>query len=273
MSYAKKAFGASERRACRCVGIGRAVNGYQTQLRDDSTVMDALRSLLEAHPRAGFRKLFVRLRRAGHPRNHKRVRRVYCAMKLNLRRRLKRRRQIQTPQLWLQPIRPNQSWSADFMSDALSTGMSYRTFNLIDDYNREALRIEVDISLTSARVIRVLEQVVCVRGCPERLRLDNGPEFTSGLFQAWAAERGIRIDYIEPGKPTQNAFIERFNGSYRAEVLDAWVFNRLDEVRDQTQRWIDEYNLDRPHEALGNIPPIEFLHQRGHADFSTYAWP
>lgn len=136
----------------------------------------------------------------------------------------------------------------------------YRTFNLIDADNREAPRIAVEISLTSVRVIRVLEQVVSVRGCPERLRLDNGPELTRGLFQAWAAERGIRID--EPGAPTQNPCIGRFNGSYRAEALDAWVFNSLDEIRDETRRWLDAYNLNRPHEALGDIPPIERLRKR-----------
>jgi len=172
-------------------------------------------------------------------------------MKLNLRRKFKRRRLVEHPQPLLQPIRPNQSWSGDFMSDALSSGMTYRTFNLIDDYNREALRIEVDVSLTSARVIRVFEQVIEVRGCPQRLRLDNGPEFTSDAFQRWSKKRGIDIDYIEPGKPSQNGFIERFNGSFRNEVLDAWLFNTLEEVRDEAGRWVEEYNLLRPHESLG----------------------
>jgi putative transposase len=126
---------------------------------------------------------------------------------------------------------------------------------------------------TAARVVRVLEQVIALRGAPERLRLDNGPEFTGGLFHCWAAEQGIAIQHIEPGKPSQNGFIERFNGSYRTEVLDAWIFNSLDAVREETQRWVDEYNLNRPHESLGDIPPIEFLNQRGHAEFSIYPWP
>ena len=273
MVYAMDEHGASKRRACRCVGISRSVNDYEVRVRDDTPIIEALAALAEAHRRYGFRKLYLRLRRAGCVWNHKRVWRLYCAMKLNLRRKFKRRRVVEHPQPLLQPIRPNQSWSAHFMSDALSSGMTYRTFNLIDDYNREALRIEVDVSLTSARVIRVFEQVIEVRGCPQRLRLDNGPEFTSDAFQRWSKKRGIDIDYIEPGKPSQNGFIERFNGSFRNEVLDAWLFNTLEEVRDEASRWVEEYNLLRPHESLGDVPPIEFLNQRGHADVSIYTWP
>ncbi|MBO8087788.1 MAG: IS3 family transposase, partial [Marichromatium sp.] len=254
--------GVSKRRVCRLLGLSRSVLDYHARPRDDGPLIKALSALAERHPSAGFRKLYVRLRRAGHPWNHKRVWRVYCALKLNLRRRRKRLRALRPPQPLVQPIRPNLQWSADFMSDALSSGMSYRTFNLIDDFNREALRIEVDVSLTSARVIRVLEQVISVRGRPERLRLDNGPEFTSTAFQRWAAERGIALDFISPGKPTQNGFIERFNGSFRRELLDAWLFNTLEEVRQQADDWLDEYNLRRPHESLGDLSPIEFLNRR-----------
>ena len=202
------AHGASERQACRLVSLSRSVNRYEAKRRDDSEVIDALSALAERHPRFGFRKLFIRLRKAGHPWNHKRVWRVYCAMKLNRRRRFKKRYRPEAPASLLQPIRPNQAWSADFMSDALHDGRAFRTFNVIDDFNREGLRIEVDVSLTAERVIRVLEQLITIRGQPERLRVDHGPEFTSALFEAWCEASGIDLEFTQPGKPTQNAFIE-----------------------------------------------------------------
>lgn len=234
--------------------------------------MGALAELAEQHPRFGFRKLFILLRKAGNTWNHKRVRRVYCAMKLNRRRRFKKRYRAEVPASLLQPIRPNQGWSADFMSDALYDGRGFRTFNVIDDYNREGLRIEVDVSLTAERVTRVLDQLVVIRGCPERLRVDHGPEFTSAQFTAWCETNGIDLEFIQPGKPAQNAYIERFNGSYRDAVLNAWVFTNLQQVRQETEHWLAVYNTIRPHESLGDISPLEFLKARGHVDLSTYAW-
>ena len=257
----------SMRRACRVVGLSRSVQRYQAKRPDDDELMDALGALAERHPRFGFRKLFVLLRKAGHPWNHKRVWRVYCAMKLNRRRRFKKRYRPEAPACLL---RPNQAWSADFMSDALYDGRPFRTFNVIDDYNREALRVEVDVSLTAERVLRVLDQLLVVRGRPERIRVDHGPEFTSATFSAWCEDHGIALEYTQPGKPTQNSFIERFNGSYRDGVLDVWVFIDLEHVREETERWVDVYNTIRPHESLGDISPIEFLNDRGHVGVSIY---
>jgi putative transposase len=151
------------------------------------------------------------------------------------------------------------------MGDALYTGLKYRTFYVIDDYNREALHIETDLSLTSERVTRVLEQVIAVRGRPERIRLDNGPELTSATFTAWAKTQGIAIEFIKPGKPSKNGYIERFNGIYREAVLDAWMFADLNPVRQAAEQWLIEYNLERPRDSLGDATPIEFLTQRGHA--------
>ena len=245
---------------------------YQRRRVDDGVVIDALAALAERHPRFGCRKLFLLLRRAGHPWNHKRVWRVYCAMQLNRRRRFKRRYRPAAPAPLLQPIYPNQAWSLDFMGDALADGRGFRTFNVIDDYNREALRIEVDLSLTAERVIRVLEQLLVVRGVPERLRVDHGPEFTSALFTAWCAQRAITVEFTQPGKPSQNGFIERFNGSFRDGVLDYWVFTDLDHVREETERWLDDYNTIRPHESLGDVSPVEFLTHRDQAQVSTYDW-
>jgi len=260
------------RRACRCLGLSRSAYAYEPAPRDDTAVIEALSELAERHSRYGFRKLYSLLRNAGHAWNHKRVYRVYCLMKLNQRRRHKKRYKPEAPQPLVQPIRPNQSWSMDFMSDALRSGRAFRTFNVIDDYHREAIRIEIDVSLTAERVVRVLEKLVTFRGKPERIRTDHGPEFTSALFVAWCDHHGIELEYIQPGKPMQNGFVERFNGSYRREVLDAYLFDDLEEVREATRHWVCEYNTVRPHESLGDIPPIEFLTRRGHAAVSTYAW-
>ena len=233
------------------MGLSRSVNCYEPKRRDDTEIMKALTALVERHPRFGFRKLFVLIRKAAHPWNHKRVWRVYCAMKLNLRRRLKKRYRSQAPSALLQPIRPNQAWSADFMSDALEDGRAFRTFNFIDDYNREGLRIEVDISLTAERVSRALDQLVWVRGTPERIRVDHGPEFTSAAFTAWCERHGVELEFIQPGKPTQNAFIERFNRTYRNEVLDTWLYRNLYEVRELTWARVLEYNEERGHDGGG----------------------
>ena len=144
------------------------------------------------------------------------------------------------------------------MSDALWSGRRCRTFNVIDEYNREGLRIEVDTSLPAARVIRALNELVEVRGTPLSIRLDNGPEFIALALAEWAQTKSIRLNHIQPGKPTQNAYVERFNKTYRTEVLDCYVFDSLHEVRQMTQDWLRRYNHHRPHESLGRIPPVEY---------------
>jgi putative transposase len=185
--YAMTVHQASERRVCRLLGLSRSVRRYQAKRPDDGPIIDALTELVESYPRFGFRKLFVLLRKAGHPWNHKRVWRVYCEMRLNIRRRFKRRYRPEAPATLIQPIRPNQAWSADFMSDALADGRAFRTFNVIDDYNREALHIEVDVSLTAARVTRVLDQILLVRGGR------NG--------SAWTTARSSPVRPLWPGVP------------------------------------------------------------------------
>ena len=153
----------------------------------------------------------------------------------------------------------NESWSMDFMSDALQSGRKLRTFNLIDDFNREALAIEIDTSLPAQRIIRVLEQVIAWRGKPKRIRVDNGPEFISIMLAIWCQEIGIELQFIQPGKPTQNAYIERFNGSYRRDVLDAYLFQNIDQVKMLTEEFIEDYNYHRPHDALGGRSPADML--------------
>lgn len=231
---------------------------YYQSKKDDKEVITALQQLAEQHPTYGFRKLFAYIRRAGHSWNHKRVYRVYRLLKLNKKRRGKRRLPTRVKEPLQQQADINQSWSMDFMSDSLVNGRKFRTLNVIDDCNREALAIEVDTSLSAKRVIRTLEQVINWRGKPQIIRVDNGPEYTSKDFELWARERSIVIQFIQPGKPMQNGFIERFNGSYRKEILDAYVFFELNEVRRLTEEWIEEYNINRPHEALNNLTPAEW---------------
>ncbi len=152
----------------------------------------------------------------------------------------------------------NQSWSVDFMHDALVCGRRFRTFNVVDDFNREALSIEIDLNLPAQRVVRVLDRIAANRGYPAMLRLDNGPEFISLALAEWAEKHAIKLEFIQPGKPTQNAFIERFNRTYRTEILDFYLFRTLNEVREITEKWLSEYNCERPHESLNNMTPEEY---------------
>lgn len=221
-------------------------------------MITALQDLAAAHPVYGFRKLLAYLRRAGKKWNHKRVYRVYKLLKLNKKRRGKRRLPARIKQPLLQQAELNSSWSMDFMSDSLASGNKFRTLNVIDDCNREALLIEVATSIGAKRVVRSLEQLIDWRGKPTVIRVDNGPEFTSADFTSWCKKETISIQFTQPGKPMQNGFIERFNGSYRREILDAYLFFELEEVRQLTSTWMEEYNTRRPHEALGNRTPKEW---------------
>lgn len=234
---------------------------YYRSKKDDKEVIRALQGLAEQYPVYGFKKLYAYIRRKGYPWNHKKVYRVYRLLKLNKRRKGKRRLPSRVKQPLEQAAMLNQSWSMDFMSDSLVCGRKFRTLNVIDDYNREALAIEVDTSLSAKRVIRVLERVIEEHGKPCTIRVDNGPEFTSKDFELWCKDRSISIQFIQPGRPMQNGFIERFNGSYRKEILDAYAFFELYEVRQLTREWVEEYNTNRPHEALNNLTPNEWKQQ------------
>jgi len=158
-------------------------------------------------------------------------------------------------------VQSDLTWSLDFMSDSLSTGRAIRTLNILDDYNREALWIEVDTSLPAERVVRVLENLLLWRAVPKQIRMDNGPELISQRLEHWAKEKQIELLHIQPGKPAQNAYIERFNRTFREEVLDAYLFDDLEEVRTITERWLEEYNTIRPHEALQGLPPRQYAIQ------------
>lgn len=245
----------SVRQACQIVDLPRSVYRYKKVPKDDSALMDALEELVKRHPTIGFWKCYYRLRRKGCECNHKRLYRIYKLLKLNIRRKIKRR----LPQRVRQPLVVPETINQSFMSDSLVDGRRFRVFNIIDNYNRESLWIEVDTSLPSRRVIRVLERLVEMRGTPRRVRVDNGPEFISDLLQRWCEERNIELQFIQPGKPVQNAFIERNNGSLRRELLDAYHFFTLQEVRLMAEEWRQDYNSSRPHQALGFVPPLEYI--------------
>lgn len=189
-------------------------------------------------------------------------------MGLNLRRKAKQRLPKRERVALYVPEHPDRVWSADFMCDTLMCGRNFRTFNIADDFNREAIHIEIDTSITSVRLVRVFEQIRQERALPQVLRTDNGPEFLGEAFVQWAKRHGIAIQYIQPGKPNQNAFIERFNRTYREEVLDRHLFVRLEDVREATWRFLIDYNEDRPHDALNGLTPIEYRTQ--HAKTSTF---
>ena len=157
------------------------------------------------------------------------------------------------------PLRPNEIWSADFMSDALWSGQRFRTFNVLDDFNREALGIGIDTSLPAPRIVRALDQLLEIRGKPQVLRSDNGPEFISEALARWARRHGVELRFIQPGKPMQNGYVERFNRTYREEVLNCYVFETLGEVRRMTDEWLPRYDEQRPHESLGNLSPRQYL--------------
>jgi putative transposase len=180
-------------------------------------------------------------------------------MNLNYRRRLKRRLPNREKEALLVPENRNISWSMDFVSDVLTNGRRFRVLNIIDDFNREAIAMEVGLSMPSERVINVLENVIWSSGKPQSIRVDNGPEFISDIFRNWCNGNDVKIKYIQPGKPTQNSFIERFNGSYRKSILDAYLFNNLSQVRELTEEWMRDYNENRPHESLGDLSPKEYL--------------
>lgn len=248
----------SVRQACRIVHLSRSLILYHKKQKDDSSLIEALHELVAKHPAIGFWKCYYRLRRKGFECNHKRLYRVYTMLRLNVRRRAKRRLPERIKEPLCLPEGLNQSWSMDFLCDSLVDGRRFRLLNIIDDYNRESLAIEIDTSLPSQRVIRVLERLVQTREKPKQIRVDNGPEFISDRLGSFCEQYGIELKFIQPGKPVQNAFVERNNGTLRKELLDAYLFFTLAEVRNMAEEWRRDYNSSRPHQALGFIPPLEY---------------
>ena len=243
------------------MNLSRCTYRYPARKTDDHEIARELHQLAERQPRWGCRKMTDYLRYQGHHWNHKRIRRVYRDLALNLHRKPKKRLAARSALALVVPMQSNQTWSLDFMRDSLSNGRTFRTLNIIDGFNRQALWIEVDTSLPAERVVRVLEELLLWRARPKQIRMDNGPELISQRLESWAKEKQIELIHIQPGKPAQNAYIERFNRTFREDVLDAYLFDDLDEVRVITERWLEEYNTLRPHEALQGLSPRQFALQ------------
>lgn len=249
----------SKRQACKAISLPLSTSAYRLKPKNDDAVIEQLNMLVDKHVNIGFWQSYYRIRRKGFIWNHKRLYRVYTKLQLNKRRKRKKRLPARLKQQLIKPTAINQVWSIDFMSDSLWNGRKFRLLNIVDDYNREVLHIEADGSLPAMRVIRSLEYLKEFRGLPNMIRVDNGPEFISHQLESWCTDNKITLIFIQPGKPTQNAFVERCNGSIRRELLDAYVFNTITEVRDLAEMWREDYNCSRPHKSLGYVPPVEFI--------------
>lgn len=260
---AVKKHGITIKLACESFRISQTCYRYEGKKQaENAQIQDWLLRLTQAHKRWGFGLCFLYLRNVkGFRWNHKRVYRIYRALELNLRIKPRRRISRNKPDVLSVPSQMNQVWSIDFMHDNLSNGKMFRTFNVIDDYNREGLGIEVDFSLPSQRVIRALDRIIEWRGKPQEIRCDNGSELVGALMTKWAADQGIVMRYIQPGKPTQNAYIERFNRTARQEWLDLHQFESLEHARLLATQWLWIYNNQRPHSAIGGVPPAWRLSQ------------
>lgn len=253
--------GASIGLACTAFTLSQTCYRYTARLSTESAeIADWLMRLTDNHRNWGVDLCFLYLRNVkGFAWNHKRVYRIYRELELNLRIKPRKRLVREKPQPLAVPEAINQMWSMDFMHDQLSDGRSIRLFNVIDDFNREGLGIEVDFSLPSERVTRALDQIIEWRGKPQIIRCDNGPEYISNVTLEWAVKRSIRIEHIQPGQPQQNAYVERYNRTVRYEWLNQYLFDTLDEVQDFATRWLWEYNHERPNMALGGMTPKQKL--------------
>jgi len=244
-------------RACALVGMSLSQFQYKAKTKDDSFVIEQIRECTKKRAH-GCPMITKMIRNKGHKINHKRIERVYRALLLTLPKKVRKKLPKREESLILQPLHENICWSMDFMSDCLMDGRKIRTLNIIDDYNRECLSIDVEISIPTKRVIRTLERIKEQRGLPKEIRIDNGPEYISHALLKWAHDNEIVLTYIQPGKPTQNSLIERFNGTCRRELLNANLFYNLEHARELASEWMHEYNFERPHSALGDRTPIEF---------------
>lgn len=254
--------GLSERSSCKLLDLSRSTRRYVAQEKDDKELRERIVQLAHERRRFGYRRITAKLRKEQKKLNQqlvnpKRVYRIYTEENLKVRRRPRRRLAQKRGQPLIVPYAPNIRWSMDFMSDSLYCGRRFRTLNVVDDCTRESLGIEVDFSLPSTRVTRLLDRLFWCYGKPEAIVCDNGPEFRSKHTQKWAGERGVKLEYIDPGKPIQNAFVESFNGKFRDECLNEHWFTCLEEARDITEQWRVDYNTERPHSGLDYATPME----------------
>jgi putative transposase len=247
--------------ACRAFGVSESCYRYSPKLGgENEEIADLLIGLTNARKTWGFGLCFLYLRNVqGRVWNHKRVYRIYRELELNLRIKPRKRLKRDKPDALTVPDAPNLVWSMDFMADRLGDGRQFRLLNVLDDFNREGLGIEVDFSLPTERVIRSLNRIIEWRGQPSAIRVDNGPEYISGTLMEWAETRGISIRHIQPGKPQQNAYIERYNRTVRHEWLDQHIIETIEEAQDYATQWLWTYNNDRPNMGIGGMTPAQKL--------------
>jgi putative transposase len=259
VSYVEVEYQRSERHACRLMGLGRSTHRYRARkAARDAELRTRLKELAARRMRFGYRRLTAMLVREGVAANHKRVYRLYREEGLAMR--IRQRRRIRWSGVAVKPAarQPNERWSMDFVSDCVNTGKVIRMLTIVDDCTRECPAIEVDTSLGGLRVRRVLDRIARERGLPEAIVVDNGPEFRGRALAAWSEERGVRLEFIQPGKPVQNAYIESFNGRLRDECLNANWFTSLSDARRKIETWRQDYNEQRPHSSLNYLPPADF---------------
>ncbi len=259
VDYLRAGYEVSTRQACQVIQLARRSYYYQSTADPQTTLRIRLRDLAETRINYGYRRLHVLLRREGWVINKKRVYRLYCEEGLGLRIRRPRRRRSAVPRVSLpEPTEPNQIWSMDFVSDELGWGRRFRVLTLVDHFSRVSPAMEVGFRMSGQRVADVLDRLSMTVGVPAVIRVDNGPEFTSKVLDQWAYRNGVHLDFISPGKPVENAFIESFNASLRKECLNSHWFQTLDEAKLTIEQWRKEYNRVRPHSSLGNMTPREY---------------
>jgi len=259
VEYLQAGYVVSARRACAVVEQTRSSHYYQSLADPQTALRVRLRDLANTRVGYGYRRLHILLQREGWQVNHKRVYRLYVQEGLVLRtKKPKRRRSVVARSAQPKPTRRNQLWSMDFVSDELGWGQRFRVLTLVDHFTRESPALEVGVGMSGRLVADVLTRLSLSHGLPDVIRVDNGPEFTSKALDQWAYENDVRLDFIRPGKPVENAYIESFNASLRKECLNAHWFQTLEEAKSKIEQWRREYNEDRPHSSLGNLTPKEY---------------
>jgi putative transposase len=261
VAHLQVAYEVSERRACTALGADRTSVRYRSHRPDNATARARLRELASVRRRFGYRRLHILLRREGIVMNHKKLRRLYREERLQVRRRGGRKRALGTRATMALPQGPNQRWSLDFLSDAMTDGRRFRILAIVDDFTRECLALIADTSLSGVRTSRELDAVIAIRGCPAMIVSDNGTELTSMAILRWSQDRQIEWHYIAPGKPQQNAFVESFNGRLRDELLNETLFSSLAHAREVLSFWKNDYNTVRPHSGLGNLTPVAYANR------------
>jgi putative transposase len=254
-------FNVSAQRACQVIRLGRSTYYWKSKAKDQTPLRTRLRELAAARPRFGYPRLHVLLRREGWKVNIKRVYRLYKLEGLNVRHRQRKKRASHLRVVPPAPTAANERWSMDFMRDTLDDGRPFRILTVVDVFTRECPLLAADTSLTGHKVGDLLDQVALERGYPKTITVDNGTEFYSKAMDSWAYRHGVQLQFIRPGKPVENAYIESFNGRLRDELLNSELFMGLHDAREKLEAWRQDYNQNRPHSAIGHLTPVEFANQ------------